>query len=236
MARLFLSAKIIEMNDLQYFYRNPLFRKSLIIIALVIVSIFTLTSLLSVFIQVKSNEHIYHNIVEIPAAQVAVIPGAAILRNGKISPVFRDRVDRAIELYTAGKVKKILVTGDNSSETHNEVNPAQTYLIEHNIPEADIFLDHAGFDTYSSMYRARDIFLTDSIIVVSQSFHLPRSIFIARCLGINAIGMNADEGSYKWQNYVREMFANDKALLNLLFQRKPKYLGEEIPIMGEGNK
>lgn len=219
------------MEYMKLFQKIPL-KKILTIFLIIVATLITCTVLLSIFISIKSNPYIYNSVSEIPASQVGVVPGAAILKNGKISPVYRDRVNMAIALYTAGKIEKILVSGDNSSINYNEVNPAQTYLLENNIPLEDIFLDHAGFDTYSSMYRARNIFLSDSIVIVSQSFHLPRSIYIAQSLNIHAIGMNADIGSYKWQNYIREMLANDKALLNLIFQRKPKYLGEEIPITG----
>jgi SanA protein len=222
------------MERLNFIQKIPI-KKILIVIALIISILVTCTILLSLLILIKSKPYIYSDIFQIPNSQVGVIPGAAILRSGKISPVYRDRVDTAIALYNAGKIEKILVSGDNSSVDYNEVNPAQTYLLENDIPIEDIFLDHAGFDTYSSMYRARDIFLTESIVIVSQSFHLPRSIFIAQNLNINAIGMNADNGNYKWQNYIREMLANNKALLNLIFQRKPKYLGEEIPITGDRN-
>ncbi|MCR4306378.1 MAG: YdcF family protein, partial [Candidatus Yonathbacteria bacterium] len=98
----------------------------------------------------------------------------------------------------------------------------------------DIFLDHAGFDTYSTMYRARDIFGVTSVLIATQSFHLPRAVFIARRLGIVAYGVNADVGHMLFRNYVREALANEKAVLNLIFHRKPKYLGDTIPIMGDG--
>src|SRR5665811_16553 len=156
------------------------------------------------------------------STEVAVILGASILTNGHLSPVLRDRVDTAIELYEAKKVDNILVTGDNSTVAYNEVNPVRLYLMEQGIPDKDIFLDHAGFDTYSSLYRARDIFLASSMTIVTQSFHLPRSVFIARKLGINAYGMNADQGNYKRMNYIREIFANEKAVMNLFFNREPK--------------
>ena len=140
----------------------------------------------------------------------------------------------AIKLYEAKKVSKILVSGDNSTDSHNEVNPVRLYLISKGIPDEDIFLDHAGFDTYSTMYRARDIFGVSSTLVTTQSFHLPRAIFIARQLGIEAYGVNADVGHMLFRNYVRETLANEKAFLNLILHRKPKYLGEKIPITGDG--
>ena len=179
---------------------------------------------------VSTKAHIFDDVAQVPNAEVALIPGAAILKSGALSLIFLDRVDTAIALYEAGKVSKILVSGDNSTDSHNEVNPVRLYLIDKGIPEEDIFLDHAGFDTYSTMYRARDIFGVSSAIVSTQAFHLPRSVFIARRLGIEAYGVTADRGNILFRNYVREALANEKAVLNLLFGRQPKFLGEKIPI------
>lgn len=183
-------------------------------------------------INIESRKYIYDNADKLPHAQVAVIPGAAILLNGDLSPVLRDRVDMAMSIYRKGVVAKILVTGDNSSLTYNEVNPMKKYLLKNGIPEQDIFLDHAGFDTYSSMYRARDVFQIESMIVVSQAFHLPRAVYIARHLGVTTYGMEADRGHYLFYNNVREIFGDVKALANLIFDRRPKYLGKQIPITG----
>lgn len=187
----------------------------------------------NVVIYIGTRAYIYDG-TESPNAQAALIPGAAIFENGALSSIFIDRVDMAISLYNAEKVSKILVSGDNSTVTHNEVNPVRLYLISKGIPDEDIFLDHAGFDTYSTMYRARDIFLVSSVLITTQSFHLPRSVFIARRLGIEAYGVNADVGHILFRNYVREALANAKAVLNLIFFRKPKYLGEQVPISGDG--
>lgn len=169
-----------------------------------------------------------------PNAEIVLVPGAAIFPNGALSSIFKDRADMAIRVYKAGKVSKILVSGDNSTVSHNEVNPVRNYLLEKGIPDEDIFLDHAGFDTYSSMYRSRDIFGVTSVLIATQSFHLPRSVFIARHLGITAYGVNADVGHILFRNYVREILANEKAMLDLIFHRQPKYLGDQIPITGDG--
>lgn len=207
-------------------------------ILLLLVGIFVLTVIVFavsyVVINTGSSKYIYNDVDKLPHAQVAVIPGAAILLNGQISPVLRDRTDMAITLYQKGIVGKILVTGDNSSLAYNEVNPVRNYLLKSGIPAQDIFLDHAGFDTYSSMYRARDVFLVDSMIIVSQGFHMPRAVYIARHLGVTAYGMVADRGHYLFRNNIRELFGDVKALGNLVFNRQPKYLGKEIPITGNG--
>ncbi len=183
---------------------------------------------------VTTKQYIYASASDAPNAEVALIPGAAILPNGAPSSIFIDRVDMAIDLYKAGKVSKILVSGDNSTVSHNEVNPVRLYLLSKGIPDQDIFLDHAGFDTYSSMYRARDIFGVTSVLITTQSFHLPRAVFIARHLGIQAYGVRADVGHVLFRNYVREVFADEKAVFDLVFHMKPKYLGDTIPITGDG--
>jgi len=184
----------------------------------------------NIVIYVATKAYIYDEAQDAPERPVALIPGAAIFPDGSLSSIFLDRVDMAIKLYEMKKVSKILVSGDNSTDSHNEVNPVRLYLISKGIPDQDIFLDHAGFDTYSSMYRARDIFGVSSILITTQAFHLPRAVFIARQLGIEAYGVNADVGHILFRNYLREMLANEKALSNLIFHRKPKYLGEKIPM------
>jgi SanA protein len=178
--------------------------------------------------------YIYENAKDASETQAAVIPGAALLPDGTLSPIFKDRVDAAIALYEDKKVSKILVSGDNSTVSHNEVNPVRNYLLLKGIPDQDIFLDHAGFNTYSTMYRARDIFGVTSMLITTQSFHLPRAVFIARELGINAYGVNADNGPSLFRNYFREAFADEKAVFDLVFHAKPKYLGDRIPITGDG--
>ncbi len=186
-------------------------------------------------IYLKTKTYIYPGMRSLPSTQVAVIPGAAILKNGDLSPILKDRVDVAITLYVARKVSKILVTG-NDSETDNEVVPVRKYLLAEGIPPQDIFIDFAGFDTYSSMYRAKMVFNVTSMVVVSQSFHLPRAVYIARYIGIDAYGLSSDIGHIIAYNYAREIFADIKAVTDLIFARKPKYLGPIIPINGDGRE
>ncbi len=193
----------------------------------------TLVFVVFSFIKVESAPYIKATTEELPDEYTAIVLGAGILLNGDLSVVLKDRVDTAIVLYKTGKVKTILVTGDDGSATHNEVNPSRDYLISHGVPTEAIFLDHAGFDTYSSMYRANAVFHVKEAIVVTQPFHLPRSVFIARSLGINAYGIPADQHPYRFRNDVRELFANVKAVFSVLFHLKPKYLGDVIPITGD---
>lgn len=185
-----------------------------------------------VFFLIKLQTDPYIKTVEDLPQQVrtAIVLGASILPNGDLSLVLKDRVDTAIQLYTEEKVTNILVTGDDGTLTHNEVRPVRKYLLANGIPDKAIFLDHAGFDTYSSMYRARDIFKVGSVVIVTQSFHLSRALFIARKLGVNAYGVSADRHQYMLKNNVREVFADVKAVFDILAHRKPKYLGDTVPV------
>jgi len=204
------------------------------VLALELIATFVITTNALVYLQ--TSGHIYRNPADVPVVRVALVPGAALARPQVLSPIFAERVDIAIALYEAKKVSKILVSGDNSTVEHNEVNPARLYLMSKGIPDEDIFLDHAGFDTYSSLYRARDVFGVTSVVIATQSFHLPRAVFIARKLGMEAYGISADTGPVLAYNYIREVFADEKALFDLAFGRAPKYLGDIIPITADGRE
>ena len=204
------------------------------ICALVILGLFGMSLVLLVLsfwlINLQTRSNIYRDLTLVPHTEVALIPGAAILRDGSLSPVLKDRVDAALALYRAGKADNILVSGDNGTTTYNEVNPVRIYLTQNGVPFEHVYLDHAGFDTYSSMYRAKEIFRVGSTTIVTQSFHLPRAVYVARHIGIIAYGYNADNGHYLRKNYIREWFADVKTLLDLSREREPKYLGDIIPI------
>ena len=192
-----------------------------------------LAGLTAVGIRLAMRPFTYTSVADIPQSQVALVLGASVVR-GAPSPVLKARADGAVTLYKSGKVEKILVTGDNGALSYDEVTPVRKYLLDAGIPAGDIFLDHAGFDTYSSMYRTRDVFQADSVVIVTQDFHLPRALFVARHLGVEAYGyVAAGEGTAGV--YLREIPASGKALLNLFTRRVPKYLGDVIPITSDGS-
>ncbi len=199
-----------------------------------ILALFVAIMLVPITMRSAMDSYMYESIRSVPSTDVALVLGAAV-RRGQPTPVLEERAYRAVELYRAGKVNKILVTGDNGALSHDEVTPVRKYLIEAGIPAGDIFLDHAGFDTYSSMYRARDVFMADSVTIVTQDFHLPRAVYIARHLGLTAYGMRARNAGVYMKNYLREVPASVKALLELMVNRQPKYLGEQIPLTGDGS-
>ena len=178
---------------------------------------------------------IYHDIDKIPSAYTVIVLGASVYQNGNLSPILKDRVDSALELYSAGKAKRFLLSGDHGQENYDEVNSMKDYLSERGVPDADIFLDHAGFDTFDSMYRSHYIFEVDSAIVVTQKFHLPRALYIADRLGFNYIGYAADKHQYQSIENLefRENLANLKAFWEVLIGKEPTYLGNKIPITGD---
>lgn len=184
-------------------------------------------------IEYAMMRYTYASAGEAPSADVAIVLGASVAR-GQPSPVLAARAQAAVELYVEGKVRKILVTGDNGALSHDEVTPVRKYLLAAGVSPQDIFLDHAGFDTYSSMYRARRVFDVSRALIVTQAFHLPRALFLARSLGIDATGVVVEDGSASLYDYVREIPATWKALLDLALRRVPKYLGSNIPISGDG--
>lgn len=203
-------------------------------LALVVLLAFAaLLMIIPVLMRFAEDPYMYASIADVPQADAALVLGASVYR-GSPSPVLEDRAHTAVDLFKDKTVAKILVTGDNGSLSHDEVTPVRKYLLQAGIPAGDIFLDHAGFDTYSSMYRARDIFGARSIIIVTQDFHLPRALYIARSLGLTAYGVPLHDGG-EARDYLREIPAALKAVVDVLLHRKPKYLGEPIPLSGDGS-
>ncbi len=192
--------------------------------------------LVPLYMIATTSSAIYASSATVPSEPVAMILGASVSSDGALSPVVRERADTAVALYHTHKVEKILVTGDDGSLAYNEVYPIGKYLLFAGVPQSDIFLDYAGFDTYSSMYRARSVFGVTSLIIVSQRFHLPRALYISRSLGLTAYGVDASRvgDSYAY-NFLREVPASSKALWDILSHRVPKYLGTQFPIKGDGS-
>lgn len=153
------------------------------------------------------------------------------------SPMLEDRLLEGIKLYKNKVSPKIMMTGDHGTKEYDEVNVMKTFAIENGVPSGDIFMDHAGFSTYESIYRARDVFAAKKIIIVTQEYHLYRALYIANELGIEAYGVPADPRQYVGALYreLREILARNKDFIQCIFKPKPTYLGEVIPIFGDGN-
>ena len=167
-----------------------------------------------------------------------MVLGASVNSDGTPSPMLRDRLDTAIDLYHKGVAPKLLLSGDNGQIVYNEVQAMKNYAMEAGVDEADIFLDHAGFSTYESVYRAKYIFDVNSMIVVTQTYHLYRSLYGCRRMGIEAMGAASDQYTYAGQEIreVREVLARDKDVVKWMFKPQPTFLGDTIPITGNGEE
>lgn len=165
---------------------------------------------------------------------VAIVFGAGLHWDGSPTPVLRDRVKAAVELYDQGKVQKLLFSGDNRFEDYNEPGAMLEFALELGVPEEDIVLDYAGRRTYDTCYRANAIFKVDQAILVTQRFHLPRAIFLCDQLGIVSQGVESDLRAYSsyslryWN--LREILATMSAMWDVWIQRPVPVLGEELPI------
>jgi SanA protein len=169
-----------------------------------------------------------------PARQVAIVFGAGLNRDGRPTAVLRDRVEVAARLYFDGKVKKLLMSGDNRFIYYNEPGAMKAYALELGIPDGDIVLDYAGRRTYDTCYRARQIFGVKDATLVTQGFHLPRAVYTCNLLGVPAVGVPADQRAYRqraemfWN--LREIPATLVALWEIHFSRPLPVLGDPEPI------
>lgn len=168
-------------------------------------------------------------------ADCILILGAGV-RNGKPTPMLRDRLLTGIELYEKGAAKKIIMSGDHGSSDYDEVNTMRLFAVERGVPEEDIFMDHAGFSTYDSVYRAKKVFEANSIIIVSQKYHLYRALYVSEKLGVKACGVSANLNKYGGQlkREIREILARDKDFFKCIAKPEPAFLGDKIPVSGDG--
>ena len=171
-------------------------------------------------------------------ADCIMVLGASVNSDGTPSPMLKDRLDTAIDLYRSGAAPKLLLSGDNGQVVYNEVQGMKNYATEAGVPEEDIFLDHAGFSTYESVYRAKYIFKVESLIVVTQTYHLYRALYGCERMGMIALGAASDQDTYSGQEMreIREVMARDKDLIKWVFKPEPTFLGEAIPISGNGGE
>ena len=166
--------------------------------------------------------------------QCALVLGCAVYSDGEPSAMLRDRLDTGIALYRSGAVPRLLLSGDHGQDEYDEISVMYQYCLNAGVPEEDIFLDHAGFSTYDSVYRAQSIFQVKSMIVVTQTYHEFRALYTAHQLGIDAVGVAADQRHYAGATYreVREVLARNKDLFKVLVKAPPVYGGDVIPITG----
>ncbi len=178
--------------------------------------------------------HLIYSPTEVPPERVAIVFGARVYPDGRLSAMLQDRVETAVQLYQVGKVQKLLLSGDNRFADYNEPGRMMAYALSRGVPAEDIQLDYAGRRTYDTCYRARAIFQVESATLVTQAFHLPRALFSCRNLGVDAVGVKADARTYHprsiaWSR-LREIPATIVALLDVIRQQPAAVLGDPIPI------
>jgi len=153
------------------------------------------------------------------------------------SPMLEDRLAKGLELYEAGVVPKIIMSGDHGQTDYDEVNLMKSYAKERGVPSEDVFMDHAGFSTYDSMYRAKHVFRAKRVVIVTQEYHLYRAVYIANQLGLDAYGVSTDPRIYGDEAFreAREILARDKDFFKCIAKPKSTFVGDPIPISGDGN-
>lgn len=201
-----------------------IFKIILLIIILISIGVFGTYHWMSF----KTRYQVYDSVNEIPKKKVGLLLGTGkYATSGNINLFYKYRIDAAVQLYKAGKIEYILVSGDNSRKDYDEPTDFKKDLISKGIPGDRIILDYAGFRTLDSVVRAKEIFGQTSITIISQKFHNERAIYIAKQFGINAVGFNAKD---VYKSHFREYLARSKASLDLVFNVQPKFLGEKITI------
>ena len=170
-------------------------------------------------------------------ADAVVVLGAKVRKDGSMSLMLKERVDLGIQAYKQGLADRIIMSGDHGTGGYDEVSTMKTYAIDKGVPSEHIFKDHAGFSTYETMYRAKDVFRAKSIIVVTQKYHLYRAVYDAGALGLEVKGIACDKAVYKGDKArkFREAIARVKDFGYTAVKPKPKYLGKAIPVSGNGN-
>lgn len=217
--------------------------KTIIIILTLIISLILIgiTAILFINGYVKSVTN--NNILLIEDASALkdvdciIVLGCLVRDDGTLSAMLRDRLIIGIELYNNEAAPKILMSGDHGTTSYDEVNAMKQYAINHGVPSEDIFMDHAGFSTYETIYRAKEVFDADKVIIVTQEYHLYRALYIAKQLGLEAHGVSADINTYGGQikRDVREVLARCKDFAMCIIKPTPTYLGDAIPINGNGD-
>lgn len=203
------------------------------IIPMAIVLIISFIFITNINVSYWSRSKCYTDTNSIPARRVALLLGTSRLgRHGGKNPYFEYRIEAASKLFHSGKIRKILISGDNSRKGYNEPMDMRNALLEKGVPDSCIVLDYAGFRTYDSMVRAKKVFGQDSLIVVSQHWHNEHALYIAHHIGIEAVAFDAKDwsGFTSLRLQVREWLARTKMAIDLLFQRDPHFLGEKIEI------
>ncbi len=213
-------------------------KKILMFIIIFIIVIILLILGINIFVvfSTKNNIITEESAKDLKGMDCILILGAGVWGD-KPSPMLEDRLVQGISLYNNGVAPKIIVSGDHGTEEYDEVNIMKQFAIDKGVPSEDIFMDHAGFSSYDSIYRAKEIFGAKKILIVTQKYHLYRALYIADKLEIEAYGVGSDPRKYSGQalREIREIFARDKDFVKCIFKPESTYLGDTIPVSGNGD-
>lgn len=207
-------------------------------IAIFLIIIVLIVLVINFYVKLSTKNQIiedndYSNLKDIDCI---IILGAGIWGD-KPSPMLEDRLLEGISLYENNVSSKIIMSGDHGTEDYDEVNTMKEFAIEKGVLSEDIFMDHAGFSSYESIYRAKEIFGAKKVVIVTQKYHLYRALYIANKLGLEAYGVGADPRQYVGATYreLREILARNKDFVKCIFKPEPTYLGDTIPVSGNGD-
>lgn len=209
--------------------KKKIFYSLILLIFTVIIGVL----IIDTYVSSSSSDKIYKEINKIPHKPVGLLLGTSkFLSNHQINLYYKYRIEAATELFKAGKIEFILISGDNGSKNYNEPKLMKEDLMNKGIPEEKIYLDYAGFRTLDSVLRAKKVFGQNSFTIISQEFHNERAVFLAKSFQINAIAFNAKDVSINdgLKTQLREKLARSKMILDLIFDVEPKYLGKKIVI------
>ena len=215
--------------------------KKIILVVLIILIICLVTNLsIDIYVKLSTKNQIIklEDVEKLKEKEIdcIIVLGAGV-RNNKPTDMLADRLLRAIEVYNKNLAPKIIMSGDHGREEYDEVNIMKDFAVERGVPSEDIFMDHAGFSTYESIYRAKEIFDAKKVIIITQKYHIYRALYIANKLGIEAYGVGADQRRYMNETYrqIREILARNKDFVKCIIKPEPTFLGNKIGIIGNGN-
>ena len=213
-------------------------KKKIIIYTIVLVSMIVGVVLaVDTYIRVSTSSRIVDggDYSRLSKVDCILVLGAGVWGD-KPSPILEDRLLESISAYESGVADKIIMTGDHGRKDYDEVNIMKEFVVSRGIPSDNVFMDHAGFSTYESMYRAKEIFGVKKVVIVTQKYHLHRALYIAKQLGMDAYGVSADPRKYagQLQREVREVLARNKDFVMCIFKPKPTYLGKAIFVSKNG--
>jgi SanA protein len=208
-------------------------RTKLLVVFVAILLLCLLIYVCNTAIENSTKGRLFSDVTKVPYNKVGLLLGTSkYSKKGYTNLFYKYRIDAAAQLYTAGKVKYIIISGDNSTKNYNEPQMMKDDLILHGVDSSHIYLDYAGFRTFDSIVRLKEVFGQDSVTIISQPFHNERAIYLASREGVTAVGFNAKDvnQSAGVRTRFREKFARVKVFLDYMFGKKPKFLGNKIII------